>query len=411
MKHKILKYLTQASLFIAVFFLPFKTSLSNIGFIGLIASTALSFLFNGISFNTKKIKNYLLFSPFIFIVPLFIGYFYSPFENQALDEIIKYIFLLLVPMILFRKDDTLINSKSIIEKGLIIGCLISSIMLLTINTYNFFIEDLPLKKLFSSHFTGFNFLAPFGDILHPIYVGSYFIMALSFLFFSQNLKIHKGVKLIISFIFSLFIVFINSRITFFSFFLILLLLALEQIPWKTFAVFLTTLIIVMVIAMPFFKQTYIFNKAINGTVWELTNNIGEHNTDTKTTSDSRMSRWIVGWELLQEKPFLGYGTGTENEMLLKKYKENNMRLSASREYNAHNQILGYLIRFGIIGAVAFIFYFFGNVYKSIRRKDLIYISFLLLMGSIFCIENYLDRNMGINLFVLFGSLFLINKDD
>ncbi|MGO3690202.1 MAG: O-antigen ligase family protein [Psychroflexus halocasei] len=410
MKAQALTNITKLLLFFAVFFLPLKTSLSNIGVIGLLFTHVLSFIFYGINHENKVLKRFLYFSPFILIVPVILGITYSPLPKEAFNEITKYIFLLIFPVMLFRKDLSNINFHNIIKKSLITGCLLSGLVLLSINFYNFSLQELPITKLFSSHFTGFRFLSPWGENLHPIYVGSYFIMSLSFIFFTE-LRVHVLLKIASALIIVTSIVFINSRIIFFSLLVLFFLLALEKLHWKVFAFTLTTLLIAAILIMPYFKQTYIYNKAVNGTIWELENNIGTHNTDTKTTSDSRMSRWIVGWELFKEKPILGHGSGTENEVLLEKYKENDMKLSVSQSYNAHNQILGYLIRFGLIGALSIIIFFIGNCYIALKQRDLVYISFFVLIGAIFCIENYVDRNMGINFIVLLGSTFLIRRHD
>ena len=90
------------------------------------------------------------------------------------------------------------------------------------------------------------------------------------------------------------------------------------------------LIIIFFIFYPFVSKTYIYNKVIYATVWDLSKNIGTHNTDSKTTSDSRLSRWVVGWEAFKEKPFLGYGTGLEKDVLSEKYRMYSMEVSLNK---------------------------------------------------------------------------------
>lgn len=407
MKARTLTIVTKLFLFIAVFFLPIKTSISNIGIIGLIVTSIFSFIIYGADFNKSNLKKFFYFSTFTLIVPVLLGSIYTSLPGEALDEIFKYIFLLLLPILLFRKDLSELYFETLLKKSLIAGCFISGIFLLSYTFYDFFlIRDLPIIKLFSSHITGFSFLEPIGGRLHPIYVGSYFATALSFLLFSE-LKVHKAFKVIIVLIYISSIVFMNSRIIFFSLFVIFILFSLTKLPLKTFFLSLALLVVGLIIVFPFIEKTYIFNKAINGTVWDLKNNVGTPNTAESITSDSRMSRWIVGWELFTEKPLLGYGTGVEKEVLLKAFKKNEMSRSVSQGYNAHNQMLSYLIRFGLFGLFFMIAFFIGNSYMAFNHKDIVYISFLIFMLAIFSVENFIDSNMGINILVLLNANFLL----
>jgi len=410
LKKKTLVQLTQFSIFIAVFFLPIKTSISNIGLLGLLLTNLLSFIIYGINLKKKTLKKFFLASPFILFIPVLIGVAYSPLLIEAQEEVSKYLFLLLIPTFIFRKDLQDLEIRSSFQSGIIVGSVLSSVVLIAINLYKFHLSELPLVKYFSSHFTGGKFLEPMGGDLHPIYVGSYFVIALSFILLTKNSTL-KRFRAIAAIILIISIISLNSRIIFFGTLLLMFIVALESLSWKVFAVLVTSLILATALVMPFFQKTYVYNKLVNGTVWELNKNIGTHNTDPKTTSDSRMSRWIVGWELVKEKPFFGHGSGMENEKLLQKFKEKNMKLSIEKGYNSHNQFLGFLIRFGIIGATSILLYFGSNLYFALRSRDLIYIYFLLLLATIFLIENYIDRNMGLNLITLMSSLFLIKKND
>lgn len=410
MKAKTLAQLTQFGIFIAAFFLPIKTSVSNIGLLILLLTNLMSFIIYGINLKQSTLKKFFLASPFILFIPVLIGVIYSPLFIEAQEEVSKYLLLLLIPTFIFRKDLQNLEIKPSLQSGLIVGSVLSSLVLTILNLYKFHFSGLPLVKYFSSHFTGFKYLEPMGGDLHPIYVGSYFVIALSFILLTKNSAL-KGFKAIAAIILIIGIISLNSRIIFLTTLILMFLVALENLSWKVFAVLITSLIIAVALIMPFFQKTYVYNKLVNGTVWELNNNIGTHNTDTKATSDSRMSRWIAGWELVEGKPFFGYGSGMENEMLLQKFKEKNMQLSIEKGYNSHNQFLGFLIRFGVFGALSLLFYFGSNIYLAFRSRDLIYIYFLLLLGAVFLIENYIDRNMGINIVALLGTIFLIKKND
>lgn len=395
---------------ISFFFLPIKTSLSNFGIIGLLIFTILSLKKKGYRRTKSVFSSFFLKSSFIIALPICFGLIYAPNLKEGFDEIIKALFLFLLPIVIFRRDLNKETSIKVMSNSLILGCLSACLPLLSINIYEFLISDFKLIKIFSSDFTGFRFLEPLNNKLHPIYVGSYFNLAIIFILFNKT-KLRLGIKILAIIILLLSIIFLNSRIILLSTFITFVIYSINHLQSKVILISSIFIAVLAITAYPYLKKTYIYNKAINGTIWELQNNIGTHNTDTKTTSDSRMSRWISGWEVFLEKPILGYGSGSEILVLSKKYKENNMSRSLSQAYNSHNQFLSYLIKFGIFGIILLMTFFIYNIVTSFKEKDLCQFSFYCMLFLIFLIENYIDRNMGINLVALVISVFLINKND
>jgi O-antigen ligase len=149
----------------------------------------------------------------------------------------------------------------------------------------------------------------------------------------------------------------------------------------------------------------------SGTYWELTENVASPNTDADVGADSRMSRWKVSVELFTERPFTGHGTGSARDLLVERYRLNNMQASIRQGYDSHNQYLGYAIDYGIIGLVFLASFLFLNMKNAIGRADLPRLLFYLMIASICLTENYLIRNMGINFVALFGALFYLNDHD
>lgn len=401
-KFNILKGLTMVCIVIATFFLPLKTSLSNIGLIGLVVTTLLSFGLNGFRKN-GKLGFFLLFSPMVFFLPLLWGWIYSPLEADAFHELSKYVFLGLTPLFLFRKDIQAGTFRKYASYGLLAGSFLSGLILLVINFYNFSQTNYPPHWLLNHTFTSFNFLKPLSD-MHPIYMGMYFALALSILFFTP-IKLPKILKVLAFAIFSLSIVFLASRIIYGVLVLLVLLYLIHNLSFKSFAVLLTGTLILAVLGFSTLQKTYLYNKTVNGTLWELQENVGTYNTNQSMRVDSRWSRWQVAVDLIKEKPILGYGGGTENEILLEEYQRRDMKSSVENEYNAHNQFLGFWLRFGVVGSLLMLVYFFRNAITAFRYQNLLFLSFLTILFWSLMVENVLDRNMGINFVALFGTLF------
>ncbi|WP_394906550.1 O-antigen ligase family protein [uncultured Mesonia sp.] len=401
-KNKILKDLTLICIVVATFFLPIKTSISNIGLIGLVVTTLLSFVLHGFQLKGKLIY-FFLFSPMVFFIPLLWGVTYSPLKQEAFQEISKYIFLGLTPLFLFRKDIPPKLFRNFAAYGLLAGAFISALALIAINIYHYSQSDYPLHWLLNHTFTNFNFTKPLPD-MHPIYMGMYMAMALSILLFSK-IKIPRLLKFLGFLVFSLCIVFLASRIIYGVYALLILLYLIHNLSFKTFAALITAAVILLAFSFSLLQKTYIYHKTVDGTFWELQDNIGTYNTDNTYKVDSRFSRWKVALELIQDKPILGYGGGTENEVLIEQYTQYNMSNSLERGYNAHNQYIGYVLRFGIFSVLLLLLYFFKNGVSAFKHQNLLFLCFLTILFWCFMVENILDRNMGINFVALFGTLF------
>jgi len=401
-KYNILKGLTLACIVIATFFLPLKTSLSNVGLIGLVITTLLSFGFNG--FQKKgKLGFFLLFSPMVFFLPLLLGWIYSPIQSDAFNELSKYVFLGLTPLFLFRKDISTHQFRTYASIGMVVGAVLSCLILISINLYNYSQTDFPIHWLLNNDFTGLDFLKPFSG-MHTIYMGVYYTMAIAILLFG-DLKANMLLRFFAFTILVLGIVFVASRISYLIMALLIGLYLIHNLSFKIFSLIATITIITAVLSFSFIEQTYIYKKTVEGTQWDLQENIGTYNTDTSFKVDSRYSRWKVAVEAIKEKPIFGYGGGTENEVLLKKYKAYDMQNSMNKEYNAHNQFLGFFLRFGVVGVLLMFVYFFRNGITAFRYQNLLFLSFLTILFWSFMVENILDRNMGINFVALFGTLF------
>lgn len=403
---KYIKPISLLGVFWAAFFLPLKTSLSNIGLIVLVVMTIISFITYGMDRSRLKKPQVYYSLPWILLFPILVGMLYSPWKNEAVKELILSIFLLLLPLLFFRKDKGEINLYKYAGLGLIFGVAVNTVFLLSINFYEFFISDYPFRALFNAWFTGERFTEPLGEDMHTLYIGTYYVLALAFLAFEKN-KIPKLCKVVLALLILMAIGFLNSRIIYLSTALLGLLFAMDKLSWRVFALSITGLLVTLAMTFSFFQKTFIYNKLVKRTVWDLSENIGTNTIGV--TADSRMARWLVALELIEEKPIIGHGTGTEDRLLDQKYREYNMKNSMEQGYNSHNQFLGYLIKFGVFGVLFLVIYFAANFYLAIKHKELVYLSYLLMLGSVFLIENYLDRNMGISLVALFGTLFLLRN--
>lgn len=397
-----LRFATLTCIFGACFFLPFKTSLSNIGLIGLSVTTIIALLEKGFN-KENNFFYFLFFSPMVFFLPLLVGFIYSDYPSEASEEIIKYIFLGLTPLFLFRKDIEVGYFKRYASLGLFLGACLSALFLLMVNLWNFYFLGENLLSLFDQYFTGEAFIKPLKN-LHPIYLGMYYNMALAVLLFGK-VNASKSFRILAFIILILGIFFLASRAIYWVASLIILLYIIHHTSFKIFAVIITSILVFVVLLLPKIEESVIYKKSVDGIQTELTNHEELDKIAKQKVKDTRFTRWQLGFKIVEENPLIGVGTGAENEVLLEQYKAYSLKDSIHHNYNAHNQFLGFAIRFGVLGVLLLIIYFVKNTIKAIKHQNLLFLAFLTILFWTFMVENILDRNMGINFVALFGTLF------
>jgi len=397
-----LEALSYLSVLVAMVLLPLKTTISNFGIIILIVVSVFSLIVNGGYWYKLKKKEFYLSTSLAFFIPILIGYVYATNFEKGLSEAIKNVFYLLVPIVILRKD---LKYKELLfwsSKGLIYGSVVSMVLLLSINLYNFYISELPISKLLSYNYTSLSFVSPLKD-MHPFYLGTYYLFML-ILLWQPIIKIKKGFKVAITTLTIICLVFINSRNIFFIGMLLLTISLFKSVKPLKSLVILGSIIGVFLLVKPVLKDTYLYNKLSKGTLWELTDNVATNNTDSKKLSDSRMARWKVALELIRERPILGYGTSSEKQILEKRYTEKGMRISANQRFDAHNQYLSYSLQYGFVGLFFIFIFFISNLRRSLFKKHFLLFTFVLILSCACLTENYLTRNMGINFVALFITI-------
>src|SRR5690625_4050755 len=283
---KIIQKILYGNIFFAAALMPFSITYANIALAVLLGTTILSFFTCGIYPVPLKRAHYYLFSPLILFLPVFIGVFYSPIDLETIKEVKRMIFLFLLPALALRKDMLPLKAIKWAANGLITGAILSAMTLLCINIYKITGGPITVNAVFNYNHTHFNFTEPLD--LHPTYLGSYYLMAWFFLFFQPTRK-KNWIRILGSFILFPAILFLNSRIIYGFFFLILLIYVVTHFSWKLFLFLVVIISAVSFLSFPYIENTYIYEKMTKGTKWELTQNIGTYSTDQKYPSDSRLS--------------------------------------------------------------------------------------------------------------------------
>ena len=260
------------------------------------------------------------------------------------------------------------------------------------------------RALFSWSFVNHNFSAPIG--LHATYFAMYIVM---------------GVVSLFSFIYET--TNRNSRLLYATG-IAILLAGLVQLATKS--VLIATLIIVVQVILffmpPGIRRTRVI---ITGLVvmvctFFVITRIGsfrkryltEFKSDLTEASHSneilepRIVRWRSALPVIRRSPLIGHGSGSEKRLLKDAYFENKLYDSYLHELNSHNQYLSFLIKTGVIGLVVYMITLSTGFLLAFRRRDLMFMAFMILISIVSASENILDVNKGIFFYAFIFSFFV-----
>ncbi len=120
------------------------------------------------------------------------------------------------------------------------------------------------------------------------------------------------------------------------------------------------------------------------------------NTNKFGSSNLRVNIYQTTYKLIKEKPILGYGVGDSMKVL--SIEEDKEAFFKGKNYNTHNQFLGFTLSVGILGLLVFIVFLGHNLRAAILSQNFEHVSILLVFILLMLIENILDRQNGVMLF-------------
>jgi len=330
---------------------------------------------------------------------------YSSDKNQAFKDWEKQLALILFPFIFCVTAIDFNKYKIPLLKGFGLSCIAVILYfyidaLLTIR-YN----NLSLTSLFSTAFTNQNFSAPLD--LHATYFSMYCAISLVAFIYLLMRATKKSQQLLYIFgcgILLVGMIQLSSRSVLLAVFFIINILVpfflLKPNQRKKFIIIsctITLLAIVSFIRISTFKNRFVYSFE-----QDLTLDINSW----QNISESRATRWHAAFELIKKNPLMGYGSGSEGNLLQQKYFQDHLYNSYIHQLNAHNEYLSLLFKFGLAGVLLYLFILYIGFKKAIKEKNIFFCSFLLLITFVSFSENILDVNKGIFFFSFFFSYFI-----
>jgi O-antigen ligase len=367
-----------------------------------------SFLVHTLIYISKKKLSLINKTTFIlqsvFIVSL-ISVIYSPSITGSINTISIQLALLLFPFLFSVTSLDLSSYRSRLLEGLTLSatCTVLYLYYDAFRVLRFYHQ--PLKSLFSWTFVNQNFSLPIN--MHATYLSMLLVISIIFCF--QQLFYFQTTFKRIFFILCSSIQFagllqLGSK----SAFITILIIIIIGFPWFLvkkikrqqflfFSLVFFALLMNFILSFQAFRDRYL-----------ETLKVDLHENKTIVEKNGRIDRWHSAMELIKKSPLIGTGTGSEIPLLRTVYFERKMYGPYLASLNAHNQYLSMAINSGAVGLIIYLATIAWGFFRAIKEKDVMLLSFLVLITVVSFSEDLLGVNKGIFIYAFFFPFLILS---
>ena len=371
---------------LVVFTLPMYARLNNILLGVYIALGIIAILMNP---KPNYLKNVSRFWPvFIFFILAAIGAFYGTELTNGFKYLERYWSFLLVPLILSTEEHTDLHKKNQLFKSLALGCVATLLICYGNLIYEMIQGKEPLNYFYRWRHVGYEF-TKIADT-HPTYLGLFTVTSIAYLVEQRKEKGFLKDSIVLFLLLGLFQM--ASRMA-----LLLLLIFSVYFLIRNFKKYRTQVFLIFFGIIAF---TGLFKKYSSDYV--------QQRLFSKEAyfEDKRLGRWEASYLIFRENPFFGVGLANIEQARNDKYMELGFEQAAKSNLNAHNQLLEFLGRNGIVGGFFYVCSLGFLLILGIKRKDVIFTFIFFALILINFTESTMIRIKGIEFFAVFASLFL-----
>jgi O-antigen ligase len=184
--------------------------------------------------------------------------------------------------------------------------------------------------------------------------------------------------------------------------LMLLVFTFNPKKWKS-AILVSTLSVITLVVLVG-SNNYMRNRLSDMAIHLSSEEID--NTSYESSMVRRMT-WDGTWQVWQDNPIFGTGTGDIQDVLMETYLENDYTAPYLKKMDPHSQYLQSAAALGVLGLFSLLIAFLLPLFKALERRDLIMASaaFILLVSNLS--EGLLERQAGIQFLSFFLPLVMI----
>lgn len=382
MKKDISLRISNYSYFLMMLFLPLSLLFDNIFLIILFITTI---------FGIKKERNYnVIYCLILFFVFTFLnGILHVGFALEQ-ENYIKLLPFLILPFCIENLDNA-IKMKGLFF--LFIGIIVIQVnSVYGILNYYYFSEG---KKYALKNYSKVN------EILNyeRPYLGFFSSLNIIICYYFFSIKRKRVLSVIISIFSLVLIIVISARLAIIVVFLSGIIVLIKDFSKKK-----------IIIALLLFASIISFIFISKSSLTERFNQIGK---------DARVVTWVGAIQSFQNDEKYVFGSGSQKKTridLLEYYKNHKGFISLdeknrfiTKNYNTHNQYINELLRGGVLGLLILLIPQLFLLYLNFQRGNTLAVLFLTSIISFCLVENVLDRQVGVYLYVLLLSFSNIYK--
>jgi len=368
----------------------------------IIALLILNWLVSGVYLKTipvlfidKNRRNTLIFAG-LYILYI-IGLLYtSDFAYAWFDLEVK-LSLLIFPLVFATADIGFLNSKylSLLMKVYVAGCVIGS-LLLTGHAFALWREGV----------AGAFYYMKLSWYFHSAYFSMYLNFAIVFIVLEllgkfRSLPVYaKALYTLLLCWFFVFIFLLSSKMGLICIVLIAGLTSAELIFRQKRTFFGLGVIILFLMLVR--AGLHVFSGTSDRVEQSTETLSGKAAPETSKSTNDRIAIWKISLEIIKSNPLTGVGTGDVKDVLVAKYRENNIGEALELKLNAHNQYLQTFMTLGLPGIIMLLLMLILPMTAAFRSRDFLYFVFLLLFSLNILVESMFETQAGVVWYAFFN---------
>ena len=333
---------------------------------------------------------------------------YAINQHEAFNEWGKQVTIFLFPIFFCLNPLDINKYKPQLLLSFSLVCTVTILYLyldafLTIRHYH-----LPYSIIMSGVFTNHNFSQPID--IHATFFSMQIAIALVYLLsvlISEKLTLTSRIVYIICcLVLTAGIIQLSSKSVFVALFLVLniafpyfLIRGLRQ---KAYILISASAFLVIVLCI--FSSHALKNRFL----YELKEDLSP--TFAGQTVEPRLERWKIAVKLIGESPVIGCGAGSEIQLLQQQYFAKKFYSSYVHRLNAHNEYMSFMLKSGIWGLAVYLATLLYGFKKAIKKRDIVFFSFMVIIATVSLSENVLDVDKGVIFYSFFFSFFVFSSE-
>ena len=130
-----------------------------------------------------------------------------------------------------------------------------------------------------------------------------------------------------------------------------------------------------------------------------------------SSAGSRLAMWKSSWDIIKERPIIGYSAGDSKDVLQAKFRDERLAYAVVKNLNVHDEYIQVTVSYGILGLLALLLPMIVPLKYVFKGTNYLFLLFIVNVGFNFLTESVLETQAG-NVFygVMWSLLYFTWKE-